>query len=342
MKRICYVLVAASLLLNACSEPIEFDPGQVEPYAVLLSRPMNDSTVCVHLSYSRFFLDNREPEAVSDALVTLDVNGVASVGAYDAGAYFGYGAYTFTSKPQPGDILKVTASIPGYDRTVKATTSIPPAANVEILDYVIDTSGRQTNDGDYYYYGDNFYYKIRFKVKSHSNDEFYCVSIKHADTRRVGMNWVWDTTNWIRTYFSMNDPLVNSQNVEDVIEGYDGTFYGDEAFFSSELFQNGEHEFSVVVEEWPDYGNGLDYAHFPLLLEVRTLSRELYRYEQTADNATYDFFDGLFSEPVQVICNIEGGIGIFGGSCRKRFSLPEPRYEGFPHDDYYFYKKGRK
>ena len=69
------------------------------------------------------------------------------------------------------------------------------------------------------------------------------------------------------------------------------------------------------------------------------MTRELYRYEQTADNASYDLFEGLFSEPVQVICNIDGGIGILGGSSCKRFSLPTPRFETFPHDSDYYFKK---
>ena len=342
MKKIHYIIIVATLVMASCSEPIDFKPGQVEPYAVLLSRPTNDSTVCVHLAFSRFFLDNRDPEAISDATVTLDVNGVTSVGTYDAGAYLGYGGYTFTAMPQPGDTLKVTASIPGYDKTVKATTSIPHFPEVEVLDYVIDTGSGRTYDEYGYYIGDNYYYKIRFKVKSRSNDEFYSVAVEHADIRSVDTILVWDTTNWLTTSFSMNDPLVNNQNIEDVIEGYNGSFYGDEVFFSSELFQSGEHEFTMVIAYWPDYYGGyvnLDYSELPLRLRVRSLTRELYRYEQTADNASYDLFEGLFSEPVQVICNIDGGIGIFGGSSCKRFSLPTPRFETFPHDSDYYFKK---
>ena len=140
MKKIHYIIIVATLVMASCSEPIDFKPGQVEPYAVLLSRPTNDSTVCVHLAYSRFFLDNRDPEAISDATVTLDVNGVTSVGTYDAGAYLGYGGYTFTAMPQPGDTLKVTASIPGYDKTVKATTSAGHTMGMATISEIIITT----------------------------------------------------------------------------------------------------------------------------------------------------------------------------------------------------------
>ena len=331
------MIVVSLLTLGACSEPIDFDPGQIEPYAVLLSRPMNDSTVCVYLTYSRFFLDNRQPASISDATVTLEVNGTASVGTYDADAYMDYGGYTFAVLPQPGDTLKVTASIPGYGKTVKATTSIPPMPEIEVLDYVIDT-GKGVTENEYYYYRDYYYYKIRFKVKCHSNDEYYLVSIKYADTKCVDSVWAWDTANWARTYFTVSDPLVNTSNLEDAIDGYDGSFYGDEMLFSSELFQNGEHEFTAIASYWPNFAD-CDYAELPLRLDVKTLSRELYRYEKTAGNASYDYFETLFSEPVQVMCNIKGGIGIFGGSCCKKFNLPEPRYESFTHSDNYYFKK---
>jgi len=111
--------------------------------------------------------------------------------------------------------------------------------------------------------------------------------------------------------------------------------------FSSELFQNGEHEFTAIFSVWPDI-DGMDYVHIPLQLEVKGLSKELYRYEQTSANAEYDSFDGLFSEPVQVICNIDGGIGVFGGATKKTYIMPEPRFGTFSHDDGYYFKKKRK
>jgi len=80
-----------------------------------------------------------------------------------------------------------------------------------------------------------------------------------------------------------------------------------------------------------------NYSQVPVRLEVRSLSPELYRYIKTTETEVSDF-DELFGEPIQVFCNIDGGIGIFGGSSRKQFVMPMPRYATFSHNDGYYFK----
>lgn len=362
MKRIHYIILAAVVLLGACEKPVDFDPGEVKPYVVMISKPVSDSLMSVYVGYSRFFLDNRSFGTVTDATVTLSDGTGTYTGVYDprgfllSGSHYYYtdgeywmedsvfyGGYTFTLRPQPGDTLRLTATVPGYDKEISATTTMPRMPEVEVLDLVVDTG-----NGNYYdeyggYYGkDNYYYKVRFKVKSHGNDDYYSVSIKYAGEflNSSGLSY-WDTVHMRSTMFSVNDPLVNSHDLVDAIDGYDGSFYGDEMAFSSELFQNGEHEFTAIFSIWPNLDE-FDYAQIPIRLEVRSLSKELYRYEQTSANAEYDLFDGLFSEPVQVICNIDGGIGVFGGATQKTYRMPQSRYGTFSHDDGYYFKKKRK
>jgi len=43
-----------------------------------------------------------------------------------------------------------------------------------------------------------------------------------------------------------------------------------------------------------------------------------------------------------VICNIDGGIGVFGGATQKTYRMPQSRYGTFSHDDGYYFKKKRK
>ena len=340
MKTTKYIfLILMVAFMAACTESIDFQSDQDDPYAVLVSRPMNDSTVCVHLSYSRFFLDNRPTKPVSDANVVLSVNGIATVGSYSEAAYNMRGGYVFPVSPQPGDSLHVSATIPGYDHEVSASTHIPGLPDIEVLDYVVDT-GRGVNNYDRegsYYYNDNFYFKVRFKVKSPQDDAYYAIRVLYGDIRRVTTDqYVWDTSRYEDAYFSVNDPIVNTQDIVDVIDGYDGSFYGDEMLFSNETFRNGEHEFTLIFSLVPtDLIE--NYSQVPVRLEVRSLSPELYRYIKTTETEVSDF-DELFGEPIQVFCNIDGGIGIFGGSSRKRFAMPMPRYATFSHNDGYYFK----
>ena len=106
--KISLLVLIASLFFTSCVEPIEFDPGDVSPYPVLVSRPCGDSTVSVYISKSRFFLANSSNvHALDDATVTLIVNGVPSAGVYDEGACNGYGGYLFPLLPRPGDSLRI-------------------------------------------------------------------------------------------------------------------------------------------------------------------------------------------------------------------------------------------
>ena len=351
------------MLLGSCEKPLDFDPGEVSPYVVVISRPVNDSLMSVFVGYSRFFLDNRAYNTVTDATVTVTDGAGTYAGTYepncfvlnngymvydDDGEYWSdstfYGGYTFTLRPQPGDTLRLQASVPGYDKMVSATTTIPQQPEVEVLEFVIDTGkGSYYDEYGGYYSNDSRYYKIRFKVKCQNPDEFFSVKVQNSEYRRIHPTqniYGWDTNYWENNYFTVNDPLVNSSSIEDVIDGYDGSFNGEEMFFSSELFQNGEHEFTAIFSKWPT--GSADYDYMAVRIEVKSLTRELYRYEQTSKSAEYDSFDGLFSEPVQVICNIKGGIGVFGGASSKNYRMPEATYGTFQHNDGYYYKKGRK
>lgn len=363
MKHIHYIIFAALALLSSCEKPIDFDNDEVSPYVVVISKPVSDSLMSVYVGYSRFFLDNRDYNPVDNAVVILSDGANSYPGVYDPqcfrsntyyydhydGGYWTgdstyFGGYTFTLRPQPGDTVHLTATVPGYDKVVSATTTMPQSPELEILDCIADTGNGNYYDeyGGYYAHSD-CYFKVRFKVKSHGGNEYYSVRILNAIYGRIHPTqniWGWDTTAWESNYFTVSDPLVNSRSFEDIIDGYDGSFYGNEMIFSSELFQNGEHEFTAIFSKWPQAYE--DFSTMPIRIEVKSLSRELYRYEQTAANADYDFFDGLFSEPTQVICNIKGGVGVFGGSTGKQFRVQQLRYGTFQHNDGYYFKKGKK
>ena len=49
-----------------------------------------------------------------------------------------------------------------------------------------------------------------------------------------------------------------------------------------------------------------------LIVEVTSLTRDQYLFRKTMQSYTSDDMIGIFSEPVQVHSNINGGIGIFG------------------------------
>lgn len=341
------MILMLAALMNSCEKVVDFNPGEVEPYVVVVSKPVSDSLVSVYVGYSRFFLDNREFNGVDNATVTITSGGNTAVGTYDPRCfyyddyyYYGmdttfYGGYKFTVCPHPGDTMRLSASVPGHDNTVTATTVVPPQPQVEIVDYVIDTLDEDP-------YGSSFYYRLRFRINCNSNREFFKVKLFCGEMKQIQNDtvWVWDTTQMNSQYFSVSDPIVNNASIEGALDGDDGGFDGREMFFSTERFTGGSHEFTMEFEY---YNYFIEQTHInrlgmPVVIEVQSMSEEIYRYEITSTGYTSDL-DNLFAEPVQVYCNIKGGIGIFGASTNRRVKAPTPRVENFNNSSSNYYKK---
>ena len=342
------VLLLAALM-SSCEKVVEFDPGDVSPYVVMVSKPVGDSLVSVYLGYSRFFLDNREFNLIDNATVTITSGNNSAVGTYDPHCfiqrdyyyyddYYGYydyygdttyqGGYAFTLRPNPGDTMRINAIIPGRDEVVSAMTVVPRQPQIEIVDFVVDTIDENM-------YGSDCNYRLRFRINCNSNREFFCVKLLSGNLQLLEDTTIWDSINMSSQFFSVNDPIVNNASLEDALDGDDGSFYGREMYFSSERFSGGAHEFTM---EFSYYSSVISGADMPVAIEVRALSEELYRYNITSTGYTSDL-DDLFSEPVQVYCNIKGGIGIFGASTNKRVKASNPRVENFNNSSSNYYKK---
>ncbi len=330
-KRILFPLVIGALLAGACEKIIDFKPEQITPGVVMLSRPAAGDQVGVTLTYSRFFLDGHEFPSIADATLTLDVNG--NVYTPDTA---GQGYYRFPYTVQSGDTMTLHALVPGMDEPVTASTRVPETPTFYIVSHIMDTT-------DEWY--SHVYYKTRIAIEAPTPNCYYAIRVLMP-----GFDYdnVIDTTNYYYHVFESSDALLsNNTDVLAAIEGDDGSFYGQEAIVGSELFQNGRHEFTLEYNEYFDFYNEWDPVRevyvfhmidVPIRIEIRSISPELYNYNRSAQ--TTDIFDQLLGEPVQVICNVQGGIGVFGSSCSKQITCPTPIAEDFHHDNYYYGKKG--
>jgi len=346
-----------ALLLVSCEKQIDFEPEDVSPYVVMVSKPEGDSLMSVYLGRSRFFLDNRDFGSINDATVTLTAGGVSSVGIftpqcfmllndnfyyekkskdyYDDYYYYDtiyYDGYTFTLRPRPGDTVRLSAIIPGVVEPVTATTVIPNRPHVEILDFAADT----LDEAGY----SNLYYRVRIRVYNEGLN-FFGVSLSRGEARRTDIDSAmrWDSSIVRQVSFEVNDALVNNQSLESALDGDDGSFSGYNMYFSSELFSGGYHDFTLEFSGyWKQ--DGVDQLDIPLYVNVTQFSEDLYRYNLTTRKSDSDL-DELFAEPVQVYCNINGGIGILGGSTKLSLRAPRAIAENFYNSNSYF-KKAKK
>lgn len=293
-----FCLCSLLLGLCGCEKVVEFKPEDITPYVVVMSRPVADSLVSVKLSYSQFFLSNREFEPVKDARIRLLRNGSA-VSLLEAAE----GMYTFDCRPQAGDSLELHLDVPSY-ASIHAGTRVPQKPSVE-AELLVDTLSE-------------YVCRCQLKVKIHdpSGADFYRLSVQGWDwyTRAIG-----DTVYMpVPIGMSTNDMVFTDvSSLDYLLDGGETEAYGQQFFFSDELFNGRVYTmtFSFDMYEPLPY----DFKNRPLVLKMSSFSKDLYRYRQTKE-ASYEGIDFL-TEPVQIYSNINGGIGIFAASANEKIIL---------------------
>ncbi len=305
-RSLCLALLMG-VVLASCQTEIEFDGEETEPYIVVYGVQEADSTMSIQLSYSRFFLSNAPTQYIGDATVQLYLNGtllpVDRVNEEE-------GRYYFDVRPQPGDSLYL--SVVAGDKAVVAGTRVPRVPQIEFVGYTTDTTIDSYSD-EYYSYNDTTVtYHMRFRLHDAAEENFYQFSVQMYDE--------FYTAYQDNMYFSSSSPYFYEMDALEVIEGGDGTFYGNYVLFDDALFNGKEMEFSISYDRWNSSGY-FDPTMPMFRVALQSYSKECYRYKKTAP-AAGDDFGGLFTEPVQVYSNVEGGIGVFASQTIVFDTLP--------------------
>lgn len=333
MKKYIYLL-AALWCLTACEKPIEFEIEETEPLVVVNSVMQADSGFTARVTLSRFFLDNTGFKVVNDATLALTINGTPA-----GPATFGNGRYTIACSPQPGDTVHLDVSVPGK-APVSAGTRIP---------YKPQLSGlKLLSERDVDYYDRELTFSVVLQDRP-SESVGYLLSANMVDTIDFdtivepwidyiynGREYVPDTLGWdtilphqeVRNYtlyLESDDPLLSSgvglDDIEDIFDfkAHSAKGGGERKFmFLDDAINGQKHEFLLkgtyyyygyndfYDEKSPDGG----LHHRMLKVSVTALSRDLYLYMKTKEQS--DDALEIFTEPVQIHCNVVGGIGILG------------------------------
>ena len=294
--------------MSGCEKVVKFKVDDITPYVVVLSEPVADSMVSVSLKYSRFFLSNKEFRCVDDAQARLLQNGnaVSLLKASD-------GQYVFDCRPKAGDSLELLLNVPKYE-PIHAVTRVPQQPSVEAV-LTVDTT---------YEYS----YRCQLKVKIHDplGANYYRLFVEYSDwylesdgkgdvdTVYVPNEAVLSTQDKVFTDVSSLDYLLNAGN---------STVYDTYFLFSDELFNGREYVMTFDFDIYDCKYQNIIEKH-PMYLRMSALSADMYRYRRTRD--AYSNNEDFLSEPVQIYCNIDGGIGIFAASAETKVEL-KPVYK---------------
>ena len=265
------------------------------------------------MSQSRFFLSNAAIPEIKNAQVEVSINGQA---AGSPATYEGNGIYNTGLTPRPGDSLSVRINAPNRDE-ITAACRIPLRPSVSDFRIEYDTTVEEQawtyDDSTYierYVYGTaNLHFKI--------NDP---AGVRNYYMLRLATY----TGEWHYQYISVEDNvLFDIDATNEVFDIEDGVpNYGTYVLFTDERIDGKTHPTKVTlniasIAQYYDLTSIDDAILNPCRLEVYAISRDLYLYLMTKRAADQqDEFTQIFSEPVQVHTNINGGIGILGG-CSK-------------------------
>lgn len=326
MKRIP-ILIASMLLLAACEKQIDLDIEYTEPQVVVMSQNDADDPVSLTLTYSRpiygtYYVRNGEDyfQQITNATATLSVNGGNAITATRNG-----NRYSFPYTPAAGDNLSLQISVPGKDK-VTATATVPTAPSVANVTFSHpDTSMIYSN------YYENSTVNLTLTDNASSTD-YYSIRVRCIDTCYAVIRNYYDSITGYDTVYNdrylefecIDNILIQNSDLGSMVE-LDPTgamrYYGDELLFTDANINGQQHTIKLspysYVEYYPEIGDYSFYGEMTeysarLIVEVSALTRDQYLFRQTMQSYTYDDMIGLFSEPVQVHSNINGGIGIFG------------------------------
>lgn len=332
------ILIAA--ILTSCETTIDFNGKDTDPLLVVNSIISPDSAIKVHVSESRFFLDDDSQFVnLNNATVKLLVNDVE----YEQLKPVQNGYYLGTYVPKPGDRLKIIAFNSQFHE-VSAITEIAtpnPVISVDTSTVILEKTAFLS-----FTYGqtipDTIGYSInnQFKMNVNFNDP--------ANVRnyyRIGLKMkVWlsnGTTQTGKYYFNSDDVVFGNTSESGIFDNTGGNYYH---VFSDDLFDGKTYSLKLSSNFYnyvyfnntpPKAGNlyePVTVIRNELIVELQSISKSYYLYLKTRD-ASSTFID-FFSEPIQIFSNIKGGIGIFGSYNTSSYKIGIPLSM---NQTYYYY-----
>ncbi len=350
MKKITYILIVA-LLTVSCEKTIDFKGKVTEPMLVVNSIISPDSTVVVEVSESRFFLeDNNGTKYIENADLRLIVNG------QDKGKMVKFpaiGTYGTDYRVSAGDEVKIEVSAPGFT-PVSSLTIIPPKPTI----LAVDTSSTYSQAYDVRGWGFNnnptvwdtvgeftlkkIHFKMKFQDKSNEKNYYRLIVKRRTYSDKSNSGGLIDTREYVETYLSyFQDVVFQDQNQNPM--GEFGDIFGGEVnsynynMFSDELIDGKEYElqFDDLIRldyiSYKESGSGYQEnqenpERTVYLIYLQEISADYYLYVRSMV-AAQNVDGNPFVEPVQVLSNIENGIGIFGSYTSSEPYVIEFRYK---------------
>ena len=323
------ITIATAILLTSCEKEIEFKGEQTDPKLVINSLVEPGQPVKASISKSYFFLDTPDTSAPDDVVATLYVNGnyIGEMAKqFDTVYWDGYeyddmgneipSYYLATSfvndyYPAMGDLVKITASAPGFD-DVEATTSPLPNAveaqvDMEVVGWVswYQEAYGETGEDSLLYITAVVNLTITVIDPNPGQNDAFRIHIDRTKSDPDLRNHIYCSAEYDDPVFGStlpNNDFIDMSDLETRPEGV----------FSDVLFDGRSYQvkFSEVYVQMT-VDETFDPDFFRLPIRVEHLSKEYYNYLYTCDQG--DVALQIWAEPIQTYSNVINGYGVLAG-----------------------------
>lgn len=270
-----HIFLIVIFICSACEMGVEIDVPKEKPKLTLNSYFTTDSLWVARVTLSRYILeDDYNYDDVKNALVVIYQNNIA----LDTLEHDGYQSYVSkNNRPVNNGLYEIRVKAEGYE-SVSASSFIPLAVPIEN----VEVTGAENN------------YTVKVKFQERLGEEnFYIIKAEMEETKidnQTGKTYVARSP----IYLESDDPLFNGEDYY-----YDGFIFGDGLIADKAV--------SLVFKT-----SQFLPEDSKLIIYLRTLSSDLYKYQITYDLQQTTSGDP-FAQPVSVYNNINKGYGIFAG-----------------------------
>ncbi|MDR0560604.1 MAG: DUF4249 domain-containing protein [Prevotellaceae bacterium] len=291
-------LVLGATLLFACEKYVDFNGKELLPKMVI-SAIINakSDTGTIKISESVFDYSSQKSVAVENPEINLKINGESCAQLWFDTLIGVHSYYKFISHLKTGDRVEFSAhtskhgTVKGYDIVPEIVAEIK---NIEPLWFKRDGFG---------------YLRLLVTVRDNPDEKnFYRIVVR---TNAVLINpSIQEVDNrWDLKEVFVDDEILFNTATEKNGEGKTPDYY---RIFSDEMFQGKEYTLNIYIRNDNFTENvNFDYVRQSVKVEIHTLSEKLYQNlhsQELASGITGD----VFSEPVKIYTNMQGGYGILG------------------------------
>lgn len=318
-----------ALLFSSCEKEIVFK-GEVKKPVLVLNGFLNpDSVVAIHLSKSRFVMDDKTPfAAIENATVDVWVNG----SRIETLRYTGRGYYRGVYRPKINDRIAIHASASGFE-PIKAETVIPSAPAFELKDSTlvfseIDLTGIYPSNAGETYKALQQKNNIRLALKDNAKEENYYF-IQAVHNLYTEDNQTWRYPQKIELDKVLQDNALDDGSLISKLLGEADSNSKKAGNIFTDMFVNGkevlfkfDYTEQIRVKRFVDdkeVPHPLKRIEKEYVISLSAMSEAYYQFVISSLKA-YTMEESPFIEPIQVKTNVENGLGILGSYVSRSFA----------------------